>query len=67
MTLPNITLDYETADRITLQVMREHHKLLVDEVVAHLRSGTYMHPEDLAKTQNEIIPALETLIGYFGG
>lgn len=67
MTNTSITLDSDTADRIALQVMREHLAFLVDEVARHLSSGNYMHPEDLEKTQRTVIPALETLIDYFGG
>ncbi len=65
--ISNITLDLETADQIALAVMQQHCAMLKDEIAQHLKEGTYMHPEDLAKNQNALIPALETLIVYFGG
>jgi hypothetical protein len=65
--MTGIKLDYETADQITLAVMQEHCAMLKAEIEQHMEKGTYMHPDDLARNQQEIIPALETLIRYFGG
>ena len=62
-----LTIDYETADRITLTVMQDHLGYLKEEVRAHVEDGAYMHPEDYHESMTKYIPALETLIKYFGG
>ncbi len=62
-----LTIDFETADRITLLVLQDSLKYLKQEVNDHVHKGSYMHPEDYHKSMTEYIPALETLIKYFGG
>ena len=62
-----LTIDYETADRIALTVMQDHLGYLKEEVRAHVEDGAYMHPEDYHESMTKYIPALETLIKYFGG
>jgi hypothetical protein len=64
--MTSITLDNETADRIAVCVMKEHLELLKDDLRQHADEDRFMHPEDLIKTERELIPALETLIKYFG-
>jgi hypothetical protein len=34
---------------------------------SHREQGTWLHPEDVQKSEEELIPALKTLIRYFGG
>ena len=63
----SIAIDVETGDRIALCVLQDHYKYLTEEVQRHLQEGQYLHPVDLAHSQNKLIPALELLISYFGG
>ena len=62
-----LEIDYDTADRITVCALQEHLGYLREEVREHVEDGAYMHPEDYHKSMRELIPALETLIRYFGG
>lgn len=60
-------IDYETADRIALCVMKDQLAYLKEEVRQHVEEGRYMHPEDLYESTTRLIPSLEILIKYFGG
>jgi hypothetical protein len=75
-----LKIDYETADRIALCVMRDQLEYLLRDqkwfeaddaqrVVYKMDwgHGLYVHPEDYAKNAKEYIPALKLLIDYFGG
>lgn len=62
-----IVIDYETADMIAVDVMKEHLSYLKEEVKLHVEEGQWMHPEDFDKSVTVLIPALEALIDYFGG
>lgn len=78
--MKGLTIDYETGDRIAVCVMveqldylykeqewfvadEEKRKELTDSWGHHM----YVHPDDYAKNAKEYIPALRTLIAYFGG
>jgi len=50
-----------------LTVMQEHLVLLKEEIQEHTEEGRWMHPEDYHANMTQLIPALETLIKYFGG
>lgn len=65
--MAGLQIDYETADRITLLVMQDQLRYLKEEVRAHVEDGEYLHPEDYELSTTKYIPALETLIKYFGG
>lgn len=65
--LNGVTLDYETADRIAVTVMKDHLSYLKEEVKLHVEEGQWMHPEVFDKSMSVLIPALEALIDYFGG
>ena len=60
-----ITLDFDTADRITLLVLKDQLKYLRKEL-EDFKNGKWVHPEDVVKNA-EIIAALELLIPYYGG
>ena len=60
-----ITLDFDTADRITLLVLKDQLKYLRKEL-EDFKNGKWVHPEDVVKNA-EIIVALELLIPYYGG
>lgn len=62
-----LTLDYETADRIALIVMQDQLRYLKEEIRLHTEESKWMHPEDYHLSVTKYIPALETLISYFGG
>ena len=60
-----ITLDFDTADRITLLVLKDQLKYLRKELEDY-KDGKFLHPEDVVRNA-EIIAALELLIPYYGG
>ena len=60
-----ITIDFDTADRITLLVLKDQLKYLRKEL-EDFKEGKYLHPEDVVRNA-EIIAALELLIPYYGG
>ena len=62
-----ITLDFETADRITVLTLQDQLKYLKEEVRLHVEEGQYLHPEDYHNSMTKLIPALELLIPYYGG
>lgn len=62
-----LEIDFETADRITLACMKDQLRYLTEEVTQHEKYGKYMHPEDYHESKTSLIPALQTLIKYFGG
>lgn len=61
-----LTLDFETADRITVISLRDHLNYLKQEVKDHIENGQWMHPEDFELSVTKIIPALETILRYYG-
>jgi hypothetical protein len=62
-----IKLDFETADSITRDNLKDTLKMHEREVKNHLKKGAYLHPDDLVNYQTVMIPALKTLITYYGG
>ncbi len=65
--MKGITLDFETADRITVLTMQDQLKYLKEEIRLHVEEGQYLHPEDYHNSMTKLIPALEVLIPYYGG
>lgn len=61
-----LTLDFETADRITVLSLRDHLNYLKQEVKDHVENGQWMHSEDFELSVTKIIPALETILRYYG-
>lgn len=75
-----IEIDFETADRIAVSVMKDQLAYLLKEqdwfesdqerrkeLKKEWGHEMYVHAEDYAKNASEYIPALKLLIGYFGG
>ena len=62
-----LEIDFETADRITLACLKDQLKYLKEEVRLHVEEGQWLHPEDYHKSMTQLIPALETIIDYYGG
>lgn len=65
--MEGLKLPWEVADGIALAVMQDHLEMIEDDVKRHVEKGTWMHPEDYHVNVTEYIPALKTLIKYFGG
>ena len=61
-----LELDWETADRITLLNLKNSLDYLEEELKNHA-SGEWMHPDDKFNSETKYIPALKTLIDYYGG
>lgn len=62
-----LTIDWETADRITVHSLKDQLSYLKEEVRLHVEEGAYLHPEDYHNSMTKLIPALETIIAYYGG
>ena len=60
-----LSIDFDTADRITLLVLKDQLKCLRKEL-EDFKEGKYLHPEDVTNNIN-LIAALELLIPYYGG
>lgn len=60
-------IDWETADLITKQNLKSQLEYLEQEIQDHVEKGTWMHPEDYHASMTQYIPALRTLIKYYGG
>ena len=64
---PGILLDFDVADRIVLASMQDQLKYLKKELKDFKKGKQYMHPDDAFNSEFKFIPALETLINYYGG
>lgn len=75
-----LQIDFETADRITLCVLKDQLSYLLkeqrwfeteesnrDALKEEYGHSLYVHPEDYALNRDKHIPALRHLIAYFGG
>lgn len=62
-----LRLPFEIADAITVECMKEQLSYLKEEIRLHVEEGKYLHPEDYHNSTTKYIPALETLIPYYGG
>lgn len=62
-----LLIPFEVADGITAACLTEQLDYLKEELRGHVEDGKYMHPEDYYNSMMKYIPALETLIPYFGG
>ena len=60
-----LSIDFDTADRITLLVLKDQLKYLRKEL-EDFKEGKWLHPEDVANNI-KIIAALELLIPNYGG
>jgi hypothetical protein len=65
--MKEFSIPQEAADRIAVAVMEEHLSYLEQELKSHREQGTWMHPKDVQDSEQNLIPALKTLIRYFGG
>ncbi len=65
--MKEFTIPQDAADRIAIAVLEKHLSYLRQDLKSHREQGTWLHPEDVQKTEEELIPALKTIIRYFGG
>jgi hypothetical protein len=65
--MAGLEIPFEVADKITLACLQDQRNYLIEEVRLHLEEGQWMHPEDYHNSMTKLIPALETIIQYFGG
>jgi len=63
----NLEIPFEVADGIVLASLQNHLGYLKEEIRAHLDEGAYLHPEDYHNSMVNLIPAMETIIAYYGG
>ena len=57
--MTGLTLDWETADRITVLTLKDQLAYLKEELRLHREEGQYLHPEDAMMSEFKLIPALE--------
>lgn len=62
-----IVLEWEIADRITLEVLKDTRDYLIKELEDYHKNGQWMHSEDVLNSETKLIPALTTIIRHFGG
>lgn len=60
-----LTIDFETADKITLLNLQEYRTSLKNELDRYL-TGEWLHPDDVARNA-KTIEALNLIIREFGG
>lgn len=65
--MKELSIPYEVADGITLVCLQDQLGYLRTEIREHMELGKWMHPEDYHMNMTKLIPALETLIDYYGG
>lgn len=62
-----LNIPWEVADGITLATLKDQREYLVKELYNYEKEGQWMHPEDAENSRLHLIPALDTIIKYFGG
>lgn len=62
-----LTISWDAADSITLANLKDHLQFLEEELIAYENEKFYMHPEDIEKSRNVIIPALKVIVDYYSG
>lgn len=65
MSKGKLEIDFETADRITVIVLKEQRQYLKKEL-KDFKQGEYLHPEDVVNN-TRVVQALDTVIKHFGG
>jgi hypothetical protein len=60
-----LEIDFETADRIAVIVLKEQRQYLKKEL-KDFKKGEYLHPEDVVNN-TRVVQALDTVIKHFGG
>jgi len=63
--MEGITIDWETADRITCANLIEHRSMIKEHLEGWMNNGQYMHADDVVSNK-ERMDAFNVLIKYFG-
>jgi len=64
--MKELSIDFETADRIARLTLTEWRDYLQNEIDNHVVNGAWLHPEDLPKNR-EYIYCINTLLEAYGG
>lgn len=66
-TKSGIVIPWEVADGITLSTLKDQLESAEKSLSQHDKKKSWMHPEDIVNYRENLIPALKTIINYFGG
>ena len=66
-TKSGIEIPWEVADGITLATLKDTLKSAEKSLRQYEKKKSWLHPEDVVNYRDNIIPALKTIIHYFGG
>lgn len=61
-----LTIDFETAQRITRLDLTQWRDYLQSEIDSHFEDGAWLHPEDLPKNR-EYIYCINEILNAYGG
>jgi hypothetical protein len=59
-------IPYQAAESITLAILKDHHRMLSEQLNNHYEGKNLLHKKDVGNTHKQIT-CLDTLIEYFGG
>lgn len=62
-----LTIPFEVADGITLANLQDNLEYLQTELDLHKNNGEWLHPTDAYNSEFKLIPALKTIIEFYGG
>ena len=62
-----IEIPWEVADGITLATLKDQLESAEKSLRQYEKKKSWMHPEDVVNYRENLIPALKTIIHYFGG
>ena len=65
MSRGKLEIDFETADRIAVIVLKEQRQYLKKEL-KDFKKGEWLHPEDVVNN-TRVVQALDVVIKHFGG
>jgi hypothetical protein len=65
--MTKLEIPFEVADGIVVASLKNQIDYLKEEIRLHVEEGKYLHPEDYHNSMVNLIPAMEMLIGYYGG
>jgi hypothetical protein len=62
-----IEIPWEVADGITLATLKDQLKMLEKSLRQYEKGKSWLHPDDVIDYRDNLIPALKSIIDYFGG
>ena len=66
-TKTGIEITWEVADGITLATLKDTLNSAEKSLRQYEKGKSWLHPEDVDNYRENLIPALKTIIHYFGG